>query len=295
MWAKVRPELARLGIEVTEHLTTRAGQATEITRRALNREFNCVVAVGGDGTLNEVVNGYLNEAGQAVNSSATLGLLPSGTGSDFGRSLGLRTYRDFLRAVAASSTRWVDVVRVVFRHKDGSICSRFFSNAATFGLGADAAALVNQWREVLPRWVGGRLRYMAAAVCALERHRNVPVEVKLDGEPALEINSNLLVIANGRFTGGGMMLAPNARLDDGLLDVILTDRITRCDVLRELPRIQRGGHLKNPKVTESRAREVWISSGKSLAVAIDGELAGYTPAHLSILPSAVGFAVPEHS
>ena len=150
MWAKVRPELARLGIEVTEHLTTRAGQATEITRRALNREFNCVVAVGGDGTLNEVVNGYLNEAGQAVNSSATLGLLPSGTGSDFGRSLGLRTYRDFIRAVAASSTRWVDVVRVVFRHKDGSICSRFFSNAATFGLGADAAALVNQWREVLP-------------------------------------------------------------------------------------------------------------------------------------------------
>jgi len=88
LWATARPELARLGVEVTEHVTTHAGQATEITRRALNREFNCVIAVGGDGTLNEVVNGYLNETGQAVNSSAILGLLPSGTGSDFGRSLG---------------------------------------------------------------------------------------------------------------------------------------------------------------------------------------------------------------
>lgn len=292
-WTKARPELARLGIKVTEHVTTGAGEATEITRQALNGEFNHVVAVGGDGTLNEVVNGYLNEMGRAFNSSATLGLLPSGTGSDFGRTLGLRTHQDLISALARSNTRLVDAARIVLRQRDGTNCSRFFINAATLGLGADVAALVNQWREKLPKCVAGRIRYIAAAICALTRHRNLPVKVTLDDTLAMEINTNLLVIANGRFAGGGMMLAPNARLDDGLLDVILTDRITRRDVLKELPRIQQGGHLRNSKVTEMQAREVLITSSKPMAVAIDGETAGYTPAHLSILPSAVAFVGPD--
>ena len=107
----------------------------------------------------------------------------------------------------------------------------------------------------------------------------------------MSIMSNLIVVANGRFAGGGMMLAPNAELDDGLLDVILTDLVSRFDVVKELRRIGRGGHLKNPKVSERRAREVSICAEEPMALDIDGEMSGYTPASLLILPSVLRFVV----
>ena len=141
----------------------------------------------------------------------------------------------------------------------------------------------------MPKWVGGRARFIAAAIRALESFKSKSVKVVIDGKRELEISSNLIVVANGRFAGGGMKLAPNAEIDDGLLDVILTDRASRLDVIRELPRIQRGGYLKNPKVTELRAREISIETSEPMAIDIDGEMVGFTPARLLLLPSAVRF------
>ena len=143
----------------------------------------------------------------------------------------------------------------------------------------------------MPRWISGRVRFTAAAVGALAGYRLREVEVRIDGDQTFEITSNLIVVANGRFAGSGMMLAPNAQLDDGLLDVILTDRATRFDVIRELPRINRGGLLENPRVRELRASEVSITAKEPLAIDVDGDLAGSTPAWLTILPAAVRFAI----
>jgi YegS/Rv2252/BmrU family lipid kinase len=289
--ATARRELIDLGIVFTERTTSRAGEAAEMTRAALRDGICRVVAVGGDGTLNEVVNGYLDSGGQAINPAAAIGLLPCGTGSDFRRSLGLKTRADAIRALTTPNTRMLDAVRVEFKDKDNAPSSRFCINVATFGLGGETAAAVNRWRETLPKWIGGRARFMAAAVRGLGQYRNLSVRVRLDGEREFEIKSNLLVVANGRFAGGGMMLAPHAKLDDGLLDVILTDRATRLDVIKELPRMQRGAYLNNPKVSEMRAREVAISSDAPLAIEIDGEHAGSTPARLTALPAAVRFVV----
>jgi diacylglycerol kinase family enzyme len=169
---------------------------------------------------------------------------------------------------------------------DGRSDSRCFINVASFGLGGDVSALVNRWRETLPRWIGGSVRFAAAAIAALGRYKNVAVTLRLDGRE-IKINSNLIVAANGRFAGGGMLLAPHAELDDGLLDIIVTDNATRFDVIKELPRIQRGAHLKNPKVSEMRAREVSINSAESMAIDLDGEMVGSTPAKLRVLPLAV--------
>ena len=282
-----------LGIELREHLTTRSGEAEQVTRQAISQGIPRVVAVGGDGTLNEVVNGYLDESGKALNSEATLGLLPSGTGSDFRRSLGFRTSADSIRALAGTHTRRVDAMRIVFTGVDGAELSRFGINVASFGLGGETVALVNHWRASLPSWIGGRARFIAAAVSALKRHKSVPITVRLDYEREVAVAGNLIVVANGRYAGGGMMLAPNAELDDGLLDVILTDRLTRFDIIKELRRIGRGGHLKNPKVSETRAGDVSICAAEPLAIDIDGEMAGYTPARLTILPSVLRFAVAE--
>ena len=269
-------------------MTTCTGEATEVARQALHNGAARIVAVGGDGTLSEVVNGYFDDCGRVINSDAAIGLLPSGTGSDFRRSLGLTSRSDSIRALISSKTRLLDVVRADFQDQDGESASRTFINVASFGLGGDVSALVNKWRESLPRWIGGSARFAAAAMAALGRYKNVSVSLRLD-ERAMTIYSNLIVVANGRFAGGGMMLAPHAELDDGLLDVIVTDGATRLDVVKELPRIQRGAHLKNPKVTEMRAREVSINSEEPMAIDLDGEMVGFTAAHLRVLPSAIRF------
>ncbi|MFY9572940.1 MAG: diacylglycerol kinase family protein [Blastocatellia bacterium] len=288
MWAGARERIGALGIDFDEYVTNRAGEATVVTREALAAGVMRVVAVGGDGTLSEVVNGYFMESGSAINKAASVGLLPSGTGSDFRRSVGLRDRADLIRRLLASETRLLDAGRAEFRNHDGANVSRFFINVASFGLGADVSELVNRWRDSLPRWIGGRARFAAAAVAALKRYQNIDVRILMD-DRELKIKSNLIVVANGRFAGGGMMLAPNATLDDGLLDVIVTDGATRLDVVKELPRIQRGGHLKNARVSEFRAREVSIDSEKPLAVDLDGEIVGFAPATLKVLPSAIRF------
>jgi YegS/Rv2252/BmrU family lipid kinase len=235
-----------------------------------------------------VVNGYF-EQGRAHNDAAAIGLLPSGTGSDFGRSIGQTRRRDFIERLLNPKTRPVDVARATFHKHDGTTSFRFFINVASFGLGGEVSAIVNRWRNSLPRWIGGRARFKAAALAALWRYRNIPVSIKLDNERELQASSNLIVVANGKFAGGGMMLAPNAELEDGLLDVIVTDGITRWDVITELPRIQRGWHLKNPKVSELRAREVSVESEEPMAVDLDGEMVGYTPVRISLLPASVRF------
>ena len=183
----------------------------------------------------------------------------------------------------------LDAARADFLDRDGANVSRVFANVASFGLGGDVSAFVNKWRDILPRWIGGSTRFGAASIAALGRYKNVAVSLRLD-EREIKIDSNLIVVANGRFAGGGMMLAPHAELDDGLLDVIVTDRATRIDVIRELPRIQRGAHLKNPKVTEMRAREISIDSEEPMAIDLDGEMVGFTPARLRVLPSVIRFA-----
>jgi YegS/Rv2252/BmrU family lipid kinase len=284
-WADAKKRLTALGIDYDEHLTAGNGEAIEVTRESLNSGIDRVIAVGGDGTLSEVVNGYFDYHGKVVNPTAAIGLLPSGTGSDFHRSLGRL---DSISALTSDETRSIDAAHAEFTDLDGDRKFRVFINVASFGLGGEVSALVNRWRRTLPRWIGGGARFAAAAIAALHRYRNVPISIQLDGRE-IQITSNLIVVANGKFAGGGMMLAPHAELDDGMLDVILTDNATRLDVVRELPRIRRGAYLTNPKVSELRARDVSIVSETPLPIDLDGEMVGYTPARIQVLPAAIRF------
>lgn len=286
-WTSLAKRLPDL--EIGEHVTAHAGEATEVTRQALVAGVNRVVAVGGDGTLNEVANGYFDVDGHAINHVASIGLLPSGTGSDFQRSLRKCNRSDLIEALLNGESKLIDVAHAEFREVHGGRASRLFINVASFGLGGDVSALVNRWRNSLPRWIGGRARFSAAAIAALKQYRTVPVSMKLDDDRSIEINSNLVIVANGRFGGGGMMLAPHAELDDGLLDVIATDGATRWDVIKELPRIQRGAHLRNRAVRAHRVGAISIRSEVPMAIDLDGEMVGYTDARIRVLPSAIRF------
>ncbi|MGE0128839.1 MAG: diacylglycerol kinase family protein [Blastocatellales bacterium] len=294
-WIRARKELIARGVKFDEHLTKHQGEAVEVTRWLFRRGEDTIIAVGGDGTLNEIVNGYFDETGHAINSEAAIGLLPAGTGSDFRRSVGLITRDDALNAIKQRETALLDVLRVELLDRDGLPVTRHSINVVSFGLGGEAVALVNAWRESWPRWIGGRPRFVVAALKALRNYKNRQVVALLDGGRAIEIISNFFVVANGRFAGGGMMLAPHAELSDGLCDVVMTDGATRWDIIRELPGIQRGAHLDNPKVSSRRASKVEITCDDRLAVDIDGEAAGFIPAKLTVVPSSVRFIIKARS
>jgi YegS/Rv2252/BmrU family lipid kinase len=281
LWSETRQNLR--DSEFEEHLTARAGEAAEVAREAFLKGVRRVIAVGGDGTLGEIINGYF-ESDQPINPDAGVGLIASGTGSDFQRSLPARA--PDIGSLLKSEGSKIDAAQVMFTAQHGPR-SRMMINLASLGLGGEAVAMVNRWRDRM-RLISGQARYAAAALLALARYENTSVEVTLDDE-RIRIESFLIAIANGRYAGGGMMFAPHARLDDGLLDVILTDRASRLDIIRELVRIRRGEHLKNPKVTQRRARKVSISSAYPLAVEVDGEMVGHTPARVRVLPGSVRF------
>lgn len=306
-WTKVRQQLIARGIGFKEHLTSGSGEAIEVTRQALLAGESRVVAVGGDGTLNEVVNGYFDETGQAINSEAAIGLLPCGTGSDFRRTVGFNKRAVALAAIASDRTRLIDVLKVELQGHDGSVITRHSINIVSLGLGGEVVTLVNSWRKSWPNWISGHFRFVAAALKALNTYQNRPVQILLVGQTGdnsnqkpergndLYLFSNFLVVANGRFAGGGMKFAPHAEIDDGLLDIVLTDKVTRWDIIKELPRIRFGAYLRNPKVKLVKSREVTIKSWPALAVDIDGETAGFTPARLVVKPSVIRFLVGESS
>ncbi|HEY6330961.1 MAG TPA: diacylglycerol kinase family protein [Blastocatellia bacterium] len=294
-WKKTKSDLRALGLDAAECITEVPGQATAAARQALLEGIPQIVAVGGDGTLSEVVNGYLDQDGRPVNPDARLGLLPSGTGSDFKKTLGIENLRAGLEAVARDKTRSLDVGRVTYTTGQGAKVSRFFINMVNLGLGGDVSAFVNEWRDHLPKWVGGQARFSLAALFALRRYQTTGVNITIDPQShsarSIHAASNLIVVGNGRFAGGGMLLAPNARPDDGLFDVVITDGAGRLDVVRELPRIRRGGYIKNPKVSGVRARSVLIESERPMPLDIDGESEGFTPVGMTVLPCVIRFAV----
>jgi diacylglycerol kinase family enzyme len=307
VWKEARLALPSLGLEFTEFITKGPGEATKATRQALADGVCQVVAVGGDGTLNEVVNGYLDTYGKPVNPGARLGLLPSGTGSDFRKTIGINSAKAALESLARDNTIYLDAGRAAYTTAEGQAKSRFFINLVSIGLGGDVSGFVNGWRAHLPKWIGGKARFSLAAIRALGRYRNAEVDLILDsgrdsGSDSvassdqnngrrIRVSSNLIVVGNGRFAGGGMLLAPDACPDDGFLDLVTADGASRVDVIRELPRIRRGGYIKNPKVSARLVRRVSIVGDRALPLDIDGESEGWTPVTLTVVPSAVRFAL----
>ena len=296
-FAGLHSKLLDHGIDFREHMTTGPGDATSATRYALESGVRGVVAVGGDGTLNEVVNGYLSSSGEPVNREAFIGLLPNGTGSDFNRTLGFKSVAESLNAIAEGETLLLDAGEISFFDENGCARTRAFINLASFGLGAETVDRANRWRHSLPGWLGGRVRFGVAAIAALRSYRLHDAAVRLDDCSTLYVQTNLIAVGNAKFAGGGMMLSPNSDLTDGCLNLVITDRATTFDVIKELPRIHRGGLLRNPRVSEHRVKTVRIDGEDHLPIEVDGEVIGKTPASIRVLPRVIRFAVtslPSH-
>jgi diacylglycerol kinase (ATP) len=276
--------------------TKRSGEAVEIAGRAAQAGRRLVVACGGDGTINEVANGLLR-----AGSETELGILPSGTGGDFRRTLGVpaRT-ADAARALREGETRVMDAGRVTYTNGRGEEESRFFVNVASFGMGGDVIRRVKS-RAGLPagaaRLLGGRLSFAAAALQAAVTFEKPSVRVSLDGGAAARITVANFCVANARYFGGGMKIAPNAKVDDGRFDVVAVGDVSALNMLANSYRLYLGTHLGMQEVRHALARRVRAesASGEAVKLELDGELAGRLPADFEILPAALRVRCPRHS
>jgi len=279
-WPELAHEAASLGLQGDTRFSERPGHLTELAREAA-ANADLLVAVGGDGTVNEVVNGI---AGLDVE----LALIPRGTGGDFVRTFGIPRKLDRAVEVALRGrTRAIDLGRGRYRSWAGEDEESYFANIASAGMSGAIAKRTNETSKAL----GGKVSYAWATVAVFSRWRSDEVRVRVDGtEQAGRMHD--VIVANGRYLGGGMKMVPEAEPDDGLLDVLLIGDLTKRDLLLTMPKTYRGKHLPHPKATLLRGTTVEIDAPEPLPVELDGEQPGTTPVRFEIVPRALRLRVP---
>lgn len=279
---RILRDLERASIPHTVSTTKYPRHATELVR-ALDGRQTAQVAVGGDGTVNEVVNGMSG-------TGHTLGVIPAGTGDDFARLVGMRGHADLIRAVADSRVMQADLGEILFRTARGEERRHLFAN--TMGIGFDAVVALGVLRS---RFGSGILPYLFALLRALARYEPVPARVTAE-ETSFAAKLFLATAGNGTTSGGGFVLSPRARLDDGLLDLCFVREISLRRVVRLLPKTFSGTHLGQPEVAYLRAREIHIELDRPLPLHADGEIiteeavavtARIRPSGLSVLHNPV--------
>lgn len=305
-WPTIQEELARAGIEYDIYETTAPGDATVRTRAALKSGTNTIAVVGGDGTLSEAAEGFFEFGASAeslplqLSPEAALAILPAGTGDDFARGLRgkrapLQTWIDALIAYIQAGAANTVAVDVLYGRCDSFQKPFICLNASTMGIGGETARRVAA-QGALMRRLSGEFRFVVAALGALAVWRERRVRVLVDDRLFVDASMNLAAVANALYAGGGMMLSPQARLDDGRLDVVTATRLSRPGIIRELSRIHSGGHLANPKVSIAQGRVVRIetfSSSDAMPIEVDGNVRGLTPVEFRILPGALRFVFPQ--
>jgi diacylglycerol kinase (ATP) len=267
-WPRAARMLAeRLG-PVKACFTEGPGHATALARELADAGCDLLIVAGGDGTLNEVVNGILMGS-----SDARVGVLPLASGGDFARTLGLTGLAPAVNALVVGDSRRIDVFRARFRGPGGAPAQRCFLNAASFGLGAVAALGVRGWCRAVP----GGARYLAAAIPALACGRSFQVTLCLDDSLPAAFDITTAAVANGQYQGGGIRIAPEAAIEDGLADITLVERVSLAEVAANLPILYSGAIHSHPKVRHWRAARVRAEAGPGVPLELDGEPVGTPP------------------
>jgi len=260
------------------NVTAKRGGAIQATRTALRKGCEVIVAAGGDGTLNEVVNGLGED-----NKKTVLGLIPLGTGNDFARTLALPVEIDeAIELLATGHTRAVDLVRVT------SDQVRYFLNVSTGGF----SGVVDEKLTLEMKKTWGPLAYLRGAAAALPELRAYQTTVSLDNDNALTLKLYDVVIANGRYVGSGTQVAPDASIDDGLLDIVLIPECSPGELAVIAARLAFGNHLSSSSIVFRRAARVVVNSRPPMSFNVDGELVGNEPAQFDVLHRALQFIAP---
>ena len=265
----------------TRHPMDAAALAGDALRAGCRR----LIVVGGDGTLNEALNGLLAD-GAGLDPDVHLGFLPQGTGGDFRRTLGLAVSpAEAIGAIWRGRTRRIDVGRATFVGNDGETAHRYFANVASFGMSGLISKLINEasWSKRL----GGSVAFYLATVRGMIGYRNRHVGFTVDGRAEELLLTNTGAVCNGRYFGGGMNIAPMAEPDDGILDIVVLGDFGMWDLIKDMPRLYRGTHLELDEVTVLGGRRLRAASANEVRLEVDGEPVGRLPATFEAVPAAL--------
>lgn len=295
-WARTASDFAEHFGAFSVEFTTRQGDATRIASEAAKNGRRLIIACGGDGTINETANGILQSG-----ANAELGILPSGTGGDFRRTLKIPTVPwQAAECLRSGLTKTIDVGRVTFADANGEMVSRYFLGAASFGLSTKVIEKVKTDKpfDWLPlRAVAGRATFAWSTLRETMGMRLTKVLTQVDDGREKELSVVNFVIANARYFGGGMKIAPAAKLDDGLLDVVMIGEISSAKILANSYKLYAGTHLDMAGVHHTNAKKIVVKPNNNEIVPfeIDGELPGQLPATFEIVPNALRIRVPNSS
>ena len=281
------PEIARLaadrGLIGDALLSEQPGHLVDLARESAKGGARLLVAVGGDGTVNEIVNGIAGLEG------VELAIIHRGTGGDFVRTFGIpRKIEGALDVAHSGQSREIDLGRASLRAWAGRESVTCFANIASAGMSGAVAKRVNETGKSL----GGKVSYAWSTLAVFARWRNAQITVTVGDEERTGAMYDV-VVANGRYFGGGMKICPDADPADGLFDVLLIGDVTKRDLVLTLPKIYRGTHLPHPRAELLRGEKVTIEAPIPLPVELDGEQPGTTPASFEIVPRALRLRVPR--
>ncbi len=270
LWPQIESYLQSLGLYPEVHFTKGAGDAINLAQKAASNGVSAVLSVGGDGTLNEVVNGLVGYPDIA------LGIIPAGSGNDFIRSLGVNSkdWQTACQKIAQGKTKLIDL---------GQINGRYFINVAGVGFDATVVNCANTWGKA---HFPSSLAYVAAVLKTLSEFRATNITIKLDDQVVEDIGW-LVVVASGQYFGGGMWIAPEADLHDGYFDVCVLGDLSKPAFLRAFPSIFSGKHLQHPAIKLYRARQVTVQADRPMLVQADGEVIAKTPISFTVRPSGL--------
>jgi len=282
-WPLISQRIRDIGLSFDYEYTEGVGHAMELARAATSDGYRFLVAVGGDGTVNEVANGILSSTSLR---RTTLGVVSTGTGSDFVRSVGIpRDYTSACSCLTSQQRLLIDVGVVEYRCA-GKSQQRFFVNGA--GVGFDAEVV--KATERLPKYFGGTIPYVGGLLRSLFGYKNKSVVLRVGSREETKCILSI-VVSNGCYFGGGMRVAPQAELGDGLLDVMTVDDMGKFELLKAFPTIYKGTHITHPKVRMEKATHIAIESSEQVLVHADGELLGEAPASFWLMPAALSIVV----
>jgi diacylglycerol kinase (ATP) len=274
--------------------TKSQGDGTNIALRAVEKGRRFIIACGGDGTINEVANGII-ESGENVE----MGILPSGTGGDFRRTLNIPNgTREAARALKTGETKLIDVGKVTFHDHKGVEVTRHFLNVSSVGL---AASIIERVKSTsFTNWLPipslrGKASFAISTLQEVIGIESAAIRVRVDDSDEYSLNTINFCVANARYFGGGMLIAPDAKLDDGYFDVINIGDLGTLKIFLNAHTLYRGTHLNLPEVRSKRAKRIEIraaNDSKDIHLETDGELPGKLPAVYEIVPKAIKIRVP---
>ena len=285
-WPRTSEKLERAIGPFEYEFTNAAGVASMLANSAVKKGFEKIIAVGGDGTLHEVIQG-LFEKGNLINPDITIGTLPSGTGTDFTRTLKIpHDIDETIIRLRGKRNAKLDLGEVRFRGHGGADETRYFINVADVGLGGEVAERANN----TPKVFGGFATYLFSSVISIASYKPKKVQIVADGQEMEELVTSVF-IANGKYFGGGMHIAPNAIPDDGFFEVMILPALSKWDIIALAPKLYSGRILTMPGIKYFQAQHIEIRSEEDVLINLDGEQPGSTPVTFQLLPRIIKFKV----